>query len=535
MGESRSRAARPKPRATSLFARTVFRELRRAGYSRAEVLAFVGEMMDLVTTSEADDERLTSITDAETSAPNAEAVRDALEFELRRANERGSSLLLVVIEPTVADWVPDDVAQRFHADVARYLQRGAREHDTVGRLDEKRHIAVLAGPALDMADAIVRRWLGPLIAPRRSDDGKPEGISLRYGASSYDGVTSTMQTARDSERYAVDGGEALVERALVAPKIDLAGPPHDASTRTSDPAPRDTRDAREATEVVLALGGGAARAAAHIGALRALRQRGLRVVGIAGTSAGAIVGAMVLSGMSDDQILERFTAFPRTATYRKMRRLYAGYRVRAQVPRSGVDYFRRSGLAFVSNVELAAIDDDTFTTFIEHFVGPDRDITTLERPFCASAIDLVAGRSVALSSGPLHAVLKATCALPGLFAPQRIEGRLMVDGSTTSDVPILAAIGLGQRARVIAVHLARPDQRVDSYSSSAEVVTRTSALVHTELVREQLRHAPELVIAPAQEVGWLDFRRAGGLVQVGFEAMESHLARVTPFTRAAGT
>jgi NTE family protein len=280
---------------------------------------------------------------------------------------------------------------------------------------------------------------------------------------------------------------------------------------------------------VLALGGGAARAAAHIGVLSALRRSGRSVAGIAGTSAGALIGAMALLGLDEEAILAKFADFMHTSTYREMRRRYVVYRRGAKTPRSTVAYFRASGQAILSDAELAAFDDDLFEAFIESFVGPDRDMSSLERPFAIAATDLVTGRSIHIAHGPLHQALRASCALPGLFRPQRDGERLLVDGSTIAEVPVRAALGLGvadalgNPVPVVAVHLARPERIVASFATSAEVVFRSGNIVHKELVREQLRHANHLITAHVEDIGWIDFRRARETAEIGEREASAHL------------
>jgi predicted acylesterase/phospholipase RssA len=105
--------------------------------------------------------------------------------------------------------------------------------------------------------------------------------------------------------------------------------------------------------------------------------------------------------------------------------------------------------------------------------------------------------------------------VPGLFAPQADGERLLVDGSTVTEVPIGAALGLPLPAPVLAVYLERPAQQVAIFSTSTEVYTRAAACVQTELVREQLRSAPLLLTVPVRDGGWLDFRRAQEMRNVG--------------------
>jgi NTE family protein len=234
---------------------------------------------------------------------------------------------------------------------------------------------------------------------------------------------------------------------------------------------------------------------------------------------------MYLTGMAEDEMLDRFASFTRSPTYSRMRRMYALYRRRAGAPKSALQYFRRNGLAFLSNNSIAAIDDETFERFVEHFIGADTSIDLLGRPFATVATDLTTGREVILGSGPLHFALRATCAVPGLFEPQALDTRRLVDGSTISEVPVRGACSLGLTAPVLAVYLVRPEQEVAGFSTSAEVFTRTTAIVHSELVREQLRHAPELITAFVEEIAWLDFRRAEQTVEIGFAAASAYVAR----------
>jgi predicted acylesterase/phospholipase RssA len=114
--------------------------------------------------------------------------------------------------------------------------------------------------------------------------------------------------------------------------------------------------------VILALGGGAARSAAHIGVIRVLRGAGVRIAGIAGSSAGSLIGAMLGRGQSEDEIVRRFKAFPTSAEYREIRRTYALGRAKSQ--RSANPYFRESNLAFLSATDLALVGQEVFRSHL---------------------------------------------------------------------------------------------------------------------------------------------------------------------------
>jgi NTE family protein len=173
----------------------------------------------------------------------------------------------------------------------------------------------------------------------------------------------------------------------------------------------------------LALGGGAARGFAHIGVIRTLVAKGLRPDVICGTSIGAAVGGAHAAGRLD--VLE---AWARTLSPRRV----LGY----------LD-ISLSGSGLISGDRLAApLEAALGTTAIEDL--PVR--------FAAIATEIGTGHEIWLTRGRLSDALRASYALPGIFAPIRVGGRWLVDGALTNPVPVAAARALGARL-VIAVNL----------------------------------------------------------------------------------
>jgi len=173
----------------------------------------------------------------------------------------------------------------------------------------------------------------------------------------------------------------------------------------------------------LALGGGVARGWAHIGAMRALIEAGIRPDIIAGTSIGAIVGAAYLSGKLD--VLEKWA---RSLNRRKM---------------MGYMDVRWGGSGFIRGERLARI--------LNHYMG-DVQIENLDRKFAAVACDLRSGYEVWLQRGPIVPAIRASYALPGAFEPVKVDGRFMIDGALVNPVPVSACRALGAHM-VIAISL----------------------------------------------------------------------------------
>lgn len=222
-----------------------------------------------------------------------------------------------------------------------------------------------------------------------------------------------------------------------------------------------------ATRVALALGSGGARGYAHIGVINELRDRGYEVVGIAGSSMGALVGGVYAAGSLDE-----FTEWAQTLTQRTMLRLLDPSISAAGVLRAGKI--------------LDAVRD---------MLG-DAAIENLPIPFTAVATDLIAGKSVWLQRGPVDDAIRASIAIPGIVAPHVLDGRLLADGGILDPLP-MAPIAAVNADLTIAVSLSGTDTdlRADEPTGLEMTPTRerlnrllrsTSALLETPTARSVL-------------------------------------------------
>jgi NTE family protein len=175
--------------------------------------------------------------------------------------------------------------------------------------------------------------------------------------------------------------------------------------------------------IALALGGGAARGFAHIGIVRTLIAHGYTPDVITGTSMGAVVGGCYAAGHLD--------AFSSWACALTRRRVF-GY---LDVSLGG------SGL--INGTRLAR--------HLEAGLGRTK-IEALNTRFAAIATEISTGHEIWLTRGRLVEALRASYALPGIFAPVRIGGRWLVDGAIVNPVPVSAARALDARI-VIGVNL----------------------------------------------------------------------------------
>jgi NTE family protein len=182
---------------------------------------------------------------------------------------------------------------------------------------------------------------------------------------------------------------------------------------------------RNEKKIGLALGSGGARGLAHLGVIRALREAGLDADMVAGTSMGALVGMGLAAGRLDEM---------REVVLHLDWKQALHYFVEARIPRSGL------------------IDGARVLEFIRRH-SRDRRIEELDIPCAAVATDLASGGEVILDRGETAGAIRASIAVPGLFTPVHLGGRLLVDGGLVNPLPVNVARRLGADV-VIAVDVA---------------------------------------------------------------------------------
>jgi NTE family protein len=177
--------------------------------------------------------------------------------------------------------------------------------------------------------------------------------------------------------------------------------------------PKEIDDSDQA-RVGYALGGGGARGLSHIGVMKVLEEHGIYPDVIAGTSMGALVGALYASGLRAGDI-ER-------ALRLDLRRLAMLADVRLSL----------SGL----------VQGKRVTSALKSFLG-DLDFADLKIPFACVATDIVSGQQIVMNTGPVITAVRASISVPGLFTPVKVRGRYLVDGGLVNMVPVSTCRDLG--------------------------------------------------------------------------------------------
>ena len=244
--------------------------------------------------------------------------------------------------------------------------------------------------------------------------------------------------------------------------------------------------------VALALGGGGARGIAHIGVLKVLAEEGIPVRGVAGTSAGSVVGAALCAGRDWRWIL---------AAARSLR---WGELVQPTVPRMGM------------------LATERLERYLERSLGARR-FEDLGLPFAAIAVDIATGEEVVLRSGELAPAIRASCSVPGIFEPVDIGGRLLVDGGLLNDVPADVARRIAG-GPVLAVKLNGSAREPARPRTIVDVITASFAIVAFHGIQQGLAGA-DIVVAPdLGRASYRDLRRVDELAAAGETAARAALA-----------
>ncbi len=246
----------------------------------------------------------------------------------------------------------------------------------------------------------------------------------------------------------------------------------------------------------IALGGGGARGIAHIPMLEVLDELQIRPYRIAGTSIGAIMGALYASGLSSAAIrdlIDRLTVSKHEkwsdALFRK-------------------DVMRWLSFLDPTLARGGLLDSTDFLKFLRDTIQRD-SFEELDIPLKVVAADFWKREQVVFESGELFPAIKASMAIPGLFVPVKHRGHVLVDGSMVNPVPydlLLKECDVVVAIDVLDTRSAGPDDT----PSYLETTFNSFQIMQAAIVREKLqRQAPEVYIRPELEnIRVLDFYKA---------------------------
>ncbi len=267
-------------------------------------------------------------------------------------------------------------------------------------------------------------------------------------------------------------------------------------------------------EVTLALGGGGVKGYAHIGVMRALEAKGIKIRSIAGTSIGGLMGALYAAGLDLEEARERLKSIDQMKLYTRQ-------------PGDGPSLIGMGGVIQILRETLG-----------------DLRFEDLSIPLAMTAVDIESGQPIVLHRGPLIEAILATTAIPGIFPSRTWGGQEVVDGGILNPVPVTVARSLAPKLPVVAVVLSPAlsnwtgQQSLPGLLASIPFMSRVAKLRFAQSIRLFLRsidisgsmladlrlqiEKPEVIIRPiVHQIGLVDPVDIPEMIELGYQAAEA--------------
>jgi NTE family protein len=282
-----------------------------------------------------------------------------------------------------------------------------------------------------------------------------------------------------------------------------------------------------APRIGLVLSGGGARGAAHVGVIKVLEEMRVPIHYVAGTSMGAIVGGLYASGMSADQIAvavnemdwNRMFQDDQDRADRSFRRKRDDDLLLVKA-RPGFDIRARE-----FKFPLGLVEGQQIGLALKELTLPVAEIEDFDRlpiPFRAVATDIGVGTTAVLSSGDLAQAIGASMAVPGVFAPTLVDGRLLVDGGITNNLPMDVAREMGADVLIV-VDIStplHPPEEITDVLILTDQLTSIMTRANTERNLATLTESDIAIVPELGEIKGSDFDRAEEAVEIGYLAAD---------------
>ncbi|WP_110929314.1 patatin-like phospholipase family protein [Bacillus massiliglaciei] len=238
-------------------------------------------------------------------------------------------------------------------------------------------------------------------------------------------------------------------------------------------------------KIGLALGSGGARGFAHLGVIKTLTDEGISIDMIAGSSMGALVAAFYAAGTDIEGLYKLSRAFKRK------------YYLDFTIPKMG----------FIAGKRVKEL--------IRVFTY-NKNFEELNIPIAVVTTDIKTGEKVVFTEGPVSPAVRASISIPGIFVPEKVGKRLLVDGGVVDRVPVSVAKEMGADI-IIAVDVAHVKQ-VSEISSIYDVIMQSLDILQMELV-EAREVASDVMIRPrVEKYNSKSFTNIPEIISIGEEA-----------------
>jgi NTE family protein len=276
----------------------------------------------------------------------------------------------------------------------------------------------------------------------------------------------------------------------------------------------------------LVLSGGGARGFAHVGVLKVLEENHIPVDYISGASMGALVGALYATGRTPAELEKLVETLDWNELLRGKPKFddltYRRKEDRRNLPAAITLGGKKTNLRLPSSLnpghEIGLVLDRLMLPY-----GDNTDFDTLPIPFRCVATDLVNAETVVLKEGSLAQALRATMAIPAVFAPVELNGRILADGGILNNIPTDVAKDMGADI-ILVVNIETQLGDRSSLQDLVGILGQTFYVATVENSRRSLRQADIIVAPDLKNYGTFDFGASEEIVKLGYEGAGQKVA-----------
>jgi NTE family protein len=300
--------------------------------------------------------------------------------------------------------------------------------------------------------------------------------------------------------------------------LTLACTPKFLSAQSDTPSSRPSSESAPRPRIGVALSGGGALGLAHIGVLEWMEQNHIPIDRIAGTSIGGIIGAIYATGMSAADM----HAYAVKIDWNRVLRTEPGYRelsYRRKQDRRDYQLIGELGLKHGIEGPNGLNPGQGVELFLDRIALPYSTISSfddLPTPFRCVATDMASGEEVVFKDGSLAQSMRASMAIPGVFTPVQMNGRVLADGGLVDNLPTGIARGMGADV-VIGVDLGAPPVAALELQSLVGVLTRAVSIMITANERRSMSLADSMILLDPGTFSISDYSKVEELIKLGYD------------------
>ena len=277
-------------------------------------------------------------------------------------------------------------------------------------------------------------------------------------------------------------------------------------------------------KIGVALGGGGARGACHIGVLKSLERRGIIPDIISGTSAGSMIGAMYASHASADIVEEKYTEHVNGEDFKDL-----GFRY---IPNNEKDdsvfsqvfkQIKNQYILMVSSTRKSLVKNERLAKAANNLFESNQ-FDDLKIPLIVTATDLISGKPMLYKAGNVVDAVVKSSSIPGFVEPTYIDNRMLLDGGIVFPTPVPPLVG--ECDFIIAVNISKSFNTSEEPDNIFEITNRARDISTLHLNSYLLKQSDFVISPEHKDVHWSAFDRTDEFIENGYNAAQSEMEKL---------